>query len=468
MAGSASLTEHLCPERDHCLARIGGPFDTAGMRPPTCGHNSVCARGYRTGALVAALLLVLAASCTSEPERRDLPDVDIDVPADPTTDAPSAGPTPTVASEVAGLPGRLAILNAAGDLVTIDPDGSDELVLDRVEAGRSQVRQPTWSPDGRRVGWVHLEITEAGALSAAVATSTDDGTRPTEARTAVVPFYLSWDPTSSRIAYLGSPSEDGIELGILEIAGRSAGTPLDTGQPFYLSWGPNGDQLLVHVGQDRLERLGLDGSLATIAERPGTFSAPVWTADGRTFVYASIDAGDQRLVVRRAEAGRERTLVPYDGLIAFVVSPDGERIAFQVLEPERTLPLSVIDLGTGETVEITDHAVASFFWSPDGERLLFLDPDPGTEQLWYRWGVWDGTSSFVTPRFVPSPRMAGEYLQFFEQYAQSMSLWSPDSRAFAYPGTNEDGEEGIWIQSARPDRAAVLVADGDVVAWSPA
>jgi len=48
-----------------------------------------------------------------------------------------------------------------------------------------------------------------------------------------------------------------------------------------------------------------------------------------------------------------------------------------------------------------------------------------------------------------------------------MSLWSPDSRAFAYPGVNEDGEEGIWIQSARPDRAPVLVAEGDFVAWSP-
>jgi hypothetical protein len=32
------------------------------------------------------------------------------------------------------------------------------------------------------------------------------------------------------------------------------------------------------------------------------------------------------------------------------------------------------------------------------------------------------------------------------------------------PGTNEDGEEGIWIQSARADRAAVLVTDGDFVA----
>jgi hypothetical protein len=149
------------------------------------------------------------------------------------------------------------------------------------------------------------------------------------------------------------------------------------------------------------------------------------------------------------------------------VSPDGGRIAFQVIEEQSVQPLSVIDVGTGETVEITDAAIAAFFWSPDGERLLYLDPDPDEEQFRFRWGVWDGTSSFLTPPFVPSLLFAREYLQFFEQYAQSMSLWSPDGSAFAYPGMNEDGEEGIWIQSARPDRAPVLVADGDFVAWSP-
>jgi len=414
------------------------------------------------------LVLVLAASCTSEPERPDLPDVQIDIPADQSAAAPSEGPAPTVASKIRGLPGRLAVLDASGNLVTVNPDGSHQVVLAEAEPGLSEVRQPTWSPDGRRLGWVHVEVTEAGALAASIATAGGDGGNSTEARTAVVPFYLSWDPTSSRIAYLGAPNENAFELGILEVAGRSSGTPLDTGQPFYLSWAPAGDQLLVHVGDDRLERLGLDGSLATVAERPGTFSAPVWTADGRTFVYASIDAGDQQLVVRGVDAGRERTLVPYDGLIAFVVSPDGERIAFQVLEPERALPLSVIDVGTGGTVEITDHAIASFFWSPDGQRLLYLDPGRRDGELpWFRWGLWDGTSSFLTPRFVPSELIAVGYLQFFEQYAQSMSLWSPDSRAFAYPGVNEDGEEGIWIQSARPDRAPVLVAEGDFVAWSP-
>ncbi|HKI28127.1 MAG TPA: hypothetical protein VKB32_01705 [Actinomycetota bacterium] len=131
----------------------------------------------------------------------------------------------------------------------------------------------------------------------------------------------------------------------------------------------------------------------------------------------------------------------------------GDRIAFQVLESERTLPLSVIDIGTGETVEITESAIASFFWSPDGERLLYLDPgSPDGEQLWFRWGVWYGTSSFLTPRFIPSELIAIGYLQFFEQYAQSMSLWSPDSSSFAYPGMSEDGERGDLdpVGTARP------------------
>jgi TolB protein len=438
------------------------------MRSSTSARVDVRARACRTVA-AAALLLTIASSCTSEPERRDLPDVDVGVPADPTT-ATSAGPAPSVASDVAGLRGRLAVLDADGQLVTMDPDGSDEIVLDEVEPGTSQVRQPTWSPDGRSVAWVHVEVTEAGAVSASIATAGDDGTRPSTSRTEVVPFYLSWDPTSSRIAYLGAPSDTFIELGVLEAADRSSGTSLVAGQPLFFSWGPDGDQLLVHVGAERLDRLGLDGSTSKVGDRPGTFSVPVWTADGKTLVYASEDGHGQRLVARNVEAESGLPLVPYEGLIAFVVSPDGERVAFQVIQPDRILPLSVIDVDSGEVVEIIDASIASFFWSPDGERLLYLDPDPlpNDTGLWFRWGVWDGTSSFVTQRIALSRLISVEYLQFFEQYAQSMRLWSPDSRAFAYPGMSEDGQEGIWIQSARPDRAPVLVAEGDFVAWSPA
>jgi hypothetical protein len=112
------------------------------------------------------------------------------------------------------------------------PDGSDEVVLAEIVPGGSQIRQPTWSPDGH-VAWVHLDATDAEPVEVAIATSTGEGTRPTEAATAVVPFYLSWDPTSSRIAYLGSPNPSEIELGIVEVGGGREGTTLDAGQPFY-------------------------------------------------------------------------------------------------------------------------------------------------------------------------------------------------------------------------------------------
>jgi TolB protein len=349
----------------------------------------------------------------------------------------------------------------------MDPDGSSRVVLAEIEPGLSEVRQPSWSRDGSRLAWVHLEVNEANALAVSVATATGRGTRGTEARTLVTPFYLAWDPTSSRIAYLSSPEPDTIELGILEVAGRSSGTPLDAGRPFYLSWGPEGDELLVHVGDERLERLGLDGRLTTVADRPGAFTAPVWTSDGRSFVYASSQGGGQQLVVQDADADRRHPVLPFGGLITFVVSPDGRRIAFQPFEGGASMPLTVVDVESGETIEVTDETVSAFFWSPDGERLLYLDQDPADGRVWFRWGVWHGRRPFYTPRFLPSQVMIEQYLPFFEQYAQSMSLWSPDASAFAYAGMNEDGDAGIWIQSARSDRAPVLVSDGTFVAWSP-
>ena len=110
----------------------------------------------------------------------------------------------------------------------------------------------------------------------------------------------------------------------------------------------------------------------------------------------------------------------------------------------------------------------AFFWSPDGTKLLSLLPEVAPGRIWFRWGVWEDGSSFSTGRFVPSLEFSRDYLQFFEQYAQSMRLWSPDGSAFVYAGEEESGGSGIWIQPATQDTAPVRLADGVVASWSPA
>lgn len=410
-----------------------------------------------------ATLLVLAAGCTQEPER-DLRDVTIGS----ATGSPATSPSPVGRADVPSDVGRLIVLDELGNLVTTAPNGSDAVVLVEAVQGETFAQQPTWSPDGSRIAWVHVDVGASGT-SAALVTTTADGQRPTETPTAVVPFYLSWDPTASRIAYLGSSTTSDIQLGIVELA--DPGTqpvPLDGGSPFYLSWDPSGEQLLVHVGTDRLERLELDGTLTTVAPRPGVFDAPVWTSDGRSLVYASAEEDGQRLVAHDLEDERGEELVRFEGAITFVVSPNGRRVAYQVFDDQGGVgPLSVLDRRTGSIEPVASGATLAYFWSPAGDRLLYLLPEPEAEQTWFRWGLWDGDETFTTTRFIPTVEFGRDYLQFFEQYAQSSTLWAPDGRAFVYAGSNEAGQAGIWIQPARSGTEAILVADGVFAAWSP-
>ncbi len=376
------------------------------------------------------------------------------------TPAPSDKP-----DGLARAPGRIAVLDQLGKLTVFDADGSDPIVLDATVPGETVVRQPAWSPDGDRIAWV--EASNDG-VTADVIISATDGRRPTDTPIAAAAFYLSWDPTSSRIAYLGSQPAKGIELGLVEIAASTA-VPIAGGSPLYLSWDPSGNGLLVHVGTDRLDRLTVDGSRTAVGARPGMFTAPVWTTDGRTLIYAAEIAGGQGLIAHDVRTDEDRTLVRFRGTITFVVSPDGRRVAFQVLHGATlATPLSVIDRRTGKIERVATDYEPAFFWSPTGAKLLQLVPDVTPERIWFRWGVWEDGSTFTTGRFVPSLELSRDYLQFFEQYAQSMALWAPDDSAFVYAGESESGETGVWIQPAIEGAAPVFVGDGVVATWSPA
>jgi hypothetical protein len=58
-------------------------------------------------------------------------------------------------------------------------------------------------------------------------------------------------------------------------------------------------------------------------------------------------------------------------------------------------------------------------------------------------------------------------VQYFDQFAQSIAIWSPDSRSLVYTGTPFGGSQGVYvIDTQAADPRAVYVGSGDFAIWS--
>jgi Tol biopolymer transport system component len=126
----------------------------------------------------------------------------------------------------------------------------------------------------------------------------------------------------------------------------------------------------VHVASGRLER--------QTNHAVGQPWGASWFPDGRRIAYSHED----RLIVRDVDTGASRTYpTPVQGRLVRTpaVSPDGERIVFQV----RRDGAWVLDLRTGEPQRIlADASAQEFAWSPDGQRVAYHSVRGG------QWGIW--------------------------------------------------------------------------------
>ncbi|HYJ60400.1 MAG TPA: hypothetical protein VE032_02920 [Actinomycetota bacterium] len=425
--------------------------------------------------LALGAVACLLVSCTT-PERT----LSTPSPTDPIV-VPSPTDEPDPAVEVdpprsAGrLPGTLLIRTDAGGMTVLRPDATRPVAVVDAAANGAQVQQATWSPDGRWIAWAELVVAD-GRAEARVVVSAPDGSGRRESLIPFAPFYLSWDPTSSRVAFLGG--EQPFTLGIVERRGDPGAKPLAQGIPFYLSWGPTGDRMVTHVGSEGLDELALDGEVTDLGTT-SLLQAPSWGPDGSIAFVRPAGGSGAELVALDEGSGRIRPLADLEGVAYLVVSPDGSQVAFHGRGPEeqdffdRALPDVATDLGvrvaatdgSGEVVATREPAMA-WSWSPDGRRLAVLEPIYGDAQIRFRWRIWSDQGSFATPPFTGSIAFLQE-AAFFTQFAQSTTMWSPDSSAFAYPAEGDTGSM-IWVQPASAGAQPFAVGAGSWVGWSPA
>lgn len=414
----------------------------------------------------AATVFLIAAACTGNepsaptdgvPEQSSRPE-DTAAPTSPPTTAP-ASPT----TEATGPPpGRLVVVDEFGEVVATDPDGANRVVITRGEEDGGAFFQPSWSPGSEYLAWG-----EAGTAGVGLAISRLDGSERSLTPMLGPPFYLHWAPDGRHIAALHD-GRNGIELELVAVA-TARTTFAGAGVPFYISWSPDSQTIVAHIGADRLATIDTTGTINELGVTGAGYQAPQWTPDG----IVHLSEGELR-ILRESES--DGTLAEVEGVVTFVVNPQGTQLAIQSFAedaPGLTVSLqripavrpnvvAIVDLSTGDTTIAVNERVLAFFWSPDGDKLLILrgGESPGIVDA----AVWDGNRTENVVSFDPSDSFVRSVLPFFQQYAQSYQPWAPDSSAFAFAGA-VGGEGGIWVK-ALDDSAPVRVSGGSWVSWS--
>jgi TolB protein len=175
------------------------------------------------------------------------------------------------------------------------------------------------------------------------------------------------------------------------------------------------------------------------------------------------------------EDGESETLASdLQGVVAFAWSPDGRYIAYT----EGYRSLIVLDALTGDVVtQAIEEGVFAFFWSPNSESLAFITLSNQENTFSAKrlqqanglaWSVIDVASGQERHfgAFYPTDEML-YVLSYFDQFAQSHRVWSPDSRYLVYSEINAEGDALVRVLDTTQDGAEPqTLAEGTIGIWS--
>jgi TolB protein len=397
-------------------------------------------------------------------------------------------------AETSATTARLAVVDAAGALTTVDSLGGS-VVAYSVPGVRFQF--PTWSPDGSRIAAIGAGADGTGVYVFTAREADQVATSPVVAYTSAEqpPFYLYWTPDGRQLTFL-TTEVDGLALRIVPADGSSAATVVRAGAPMYWDFVDDG-RLLVHSGSTADDgffgEIAIDGTAFEGTGRaPGTFRAPVVSGDDRYRAYLGAGDGVIGEVVRESRDDSGTTRIRVFGPAAVGFSPTGDQLAFVAPDeftsgslPLPVGPLRVLDPGASEPRTLLTGSSLAFFWSPTGKVIaVFRLDSPNDTVTEVRAGgvtareaaaglalrlsfvnVADGT--ILSQRSIQaSDLFVNQVLPFFDQYALSHRFWAPDGTAIVLPVVG-DGDVTRLLAIPADGSDARLIATAEIGSWSP-
>lgn len=396
---------------------------------------------------------------------------------------------------------RIVLVNEDGQVETTAPDGSQRRILSSDEY---TFQFPAWSPDGAQIAVLGSNTEGSGIFLL------QDQEDPAAMQQILFesgrnPFYVYWSPDSSKISFLSSQFGSAMSLNVVEAQEDMESRQIATGSPFFWNWTADSQQLLIHSGAlSDEERLALideeDSDQASEISSPGYFQAPGISPSGRYWAYSQLQAdGNSWLTVDDRQSGDTQS-ERHAGSVALSWSPVDDRLAFISGEDNRQAsywgPLRLIDATTGEMRVLSSNLVLAFFWSPDGKQIATISvrSSNGFNDTIEVRAPKSGNLGKIVPATLPAlqlqphqfaisvidvdsgaglelgevgftPSFLTQFLIFFDQYALSHHIWSPNSDALVMPLLN-DNESQITVISTKSGRQN-KIGVGQIAFWSP-
>jgi len=394
----------------------------------------------------------------------------------------------------------IAYIDEAGDLYTIQPDGTDRRKLASGEVletiafsgrliknGRDFYSWPLWSPDGTRLACFRVvaeqdQATEGLYIFEVASSQVLNSYK----ESGLHPIYAYWAPNGQHIAVLLS-GPGALSLGLWPTSGGQRPRTVAQGVPFYFDWRADARALLVHNGGDPEAKEGHSVSLlnvengkrSLVSRAPAAFGPPSWSSDGKWLAYGDTnkDGTKTTLMIATADGSAPKPLGTLPEKLALEWSPTQPvlAVATSSLVGDPLLDeLRLIEVSSGKTRTLIKERFIAYFWSPDGKRILYVKRKRNTD-LW-TWAVAevrDETTHEVVD-FAPS-RSLLQVFQYFDQYALSHRVWSPDSQYLVFTGSaGADANPAIALRSptvytvaAATHATPKALSDGHIAFWSP-
>jgi TolB protein len=391
--------------------------------------------------------------------------------------------------------GLIAYLGVDGNIYVSDQAGRNlrQLTDDAAISQSQSLRYyqfPTWSRDSSQLAFMGFRAdgnrTESRVL---VANIDDDSVDEVYASETEHPVYLNWSPDNAQLSFI-STTVSGQNLMLQSVpSGGGERTILDTGSPYYWSWAPDGSVMIVHAGgaaaSSSPQRLAfLDVGSGTVSEHgldalPAPFQAPAWSPDGSRIALARETDQEREIVVTDSAGENAQVIGRFQTKTAFAWSGDGTRLAYidgrQPLDAGTIGSLHVFDFETSEEVVEGDNVIG-FFWSPSGEEIAYFEllqaqPEESqstqtTPQYLLGLHVLDVNNGESRELFTYQPTQQFlNVLPYFDQYHQSVTIWSPDNNNLVLSFLGESGP-GIAIVAASGRLEPRFLAQGLLAFWS--